>query len=103
MKTPFANHSRKVLLALSASCVVLLPSCLPPPPHVQVRAVLAEPGYYDTLPTGYRGEYYQEGGRYYYGGRHEVGRYQWNGRVYDSRYSHNGRYYYNGRHFDAQP
>ena len=87
------------MLVASVACVALLPSCLPPPPGVHVRAVFGEPGYYDALPYGYGGEYYRHGGRYYYGGRHEVGRYRWNGQVYDNRYYHNGRYYYGGQHF----
>ncbi len=100
MNIPIANHSRKVLLALSASCALLLPACLPPPPGVHVRAVVSNPGYYDRVPHNYHGSYYQHDGRYYYGGRHDVGHYHWNGQDYDSRYYHSGRYYYGGRHYD---
>lgn len=99
MKTPIGNLSRKALLLSSAvAFVTLLPSCLPPPPLHHVRAVVRGPGYYDSLPSSYRGDYYQHNGRYYYGGRHEVGHYRSDGRVYGNRYYQGGRYYYGGQY-----
>ncbi len=73
-------------------------SCLPPPPPGPPgsRAVVHGPGFYHRLPPRYAGEYYLHGGRYYYGGRHELGRFRYEGRYYPSRYSHGGRYYYGG-------
>ena len=75
MKTPIAHLSRKVLLLSSAvAFMALLPSCLPPPLPYRARVSVRGPGYYDSLPSDYRGDYYQHGTRYYYGGRHESGR-----------------------------
>lgn len=104
MKIPPANHLRKILLLTSSvAFVAVLPSCLPPPPGIHGRVVLNTPGYYEALPRGYGGEYYQHDGRYYYGGRHETGHYRSEGRVYDNRYYHGGRYYYGGQHYPQHP
>ena len=72
MNTSITKHSRKILLlSASVAFVALLPSCLPPPPRLHARVALHEPGYYDTLPGDYRGDYYLHGGRYYYGGQYQ--------------------------------
>lgn len=100
MNTTSAKPFRKlVILSVSLAGIAMLPSCLPPPPGVHVRATLHEPGYYDALPPGYAGDYYLYGDRYYYGGRHELGRFRYNGRVYGNRYYHGGRYYYGGQYY----
>ena len=98
MKTPISHFPRKAfLLSSSVALMALLPSCLPPP-AVRVRAAIGGPGYYATLPSGYRGDYYQHDGRYYHGGRHETGRYRYQGREYGSRYYQGGQYYYGGQY-----
>jgi hypothetical protein len=103
MNPSIASHSRKILLLTSAvALVALLPSCLPPPQGLRVRATLHDPGHYDALPGDYRGDYYMHDGRYYYGGRNETGHYRSNGRVYGNRYYHGGRYYYGGQYY-ARP
>lgn len=99
MKSFIGKHPRKILiLSSSVALIALLPSCLPPPSMVHGRVPIRTPGYYDALPGDYRGDYYQHSGRYYYGGRHEVGRYRSDGRVYGNRYYHGGRYYYGGQY-----
>jgi hypothetical protein len=100
MNTPIRNLPRKVLLLSSAvAFITLLPSCLPPPLPYRARVSVRGPGYYDSLPSSYRGDYYQHGARYYYGGRRESGRFLSDGRVYGNRYSHGGQYYYGGQYY----
>ena len=55
-------------------------------------------GSYTTLPRYYSGHAYYHQGRYYTGGQHQMGNYNYQGRSYTSRYSHNGQYYYGGEH-----
>ena len=103
MKTPIAHLSRKVLLLSSAvAFMALLPSCLPPPLPYRARVSVRGPGYYDSLPSDYRGDYYQHGTRYYYGGRHESGRFRYEGREYQNRYNHGGQYYYGGQYYNPR-
>ena len=103
MNSILAKIPRRLLLpALAVGIVTLLPSCIvveePYYRHPHYYGPAYRPGVYAVLPPGYGGAYYFHEGRYYYGGRHEVGRFYWNGRYYDHRYSHNGRYYYGGRY-----
>ena len=103
MKTTFAKPSRKILLlSCAVAFAAALPSCLPPPPYYRARVAVRGPGYYEALPSDYRGDYYQHEGRYYYGGRHEVGRYRYEGREYGNRYYHGGQYYYGGQYYQPR-
>ncbi|OYW73952.1 MAG: hypothetical protein B7Z37_19580 [Verrucomicrobia bacterium 12-59-8] len=53
---------------------------------------------YSSLPSNYSGSAYYHQGRYYSGGQHQAGNYNYQGRSYSSRYYHNGQYYYGGQH-----
>ncbi len=89
-----------LLTSFAIAAVSLLPSCVVEPGRQgHRRAVVYQAGIYDQLPAGYLGSYYWRDGRYYYGGRYELGRYRWHGRNYDHRYYHDGRYYYGGRYY----
>ena len=82
------------MLICAAVSALTLTSCF-----VAVDAPLvAGPGYYTSVPSGYYGDTYFYGGRYYYGGRYEPGRYLYRGRYYNHRYFHNGHYFYGGRY-----
>ena len=85
-------------LVIVVGISLLMPSCVVRPVRGGV-AVSPAPGVgvYTSLPRGFTAPYYAHGGRYYYGGRWEVGRFHDHGRVYTGRYFHNGRHIYGGR------
>ena len=57
---------------------------------------------YSTLPRNYAGSAYYHQGRYYTGGQHQTGNYNYQGQRYTNRYAHNGQYYYGGQHQNYQ-
>ncbi|WP_395748910.1 hypothetical protein [Prosthecobacter sp.] len=74
-------------------------SCVGPVYPVGGVGVGVGTGYYTALPPAYRGPYYHQNNRYYYGGRYEPGRFPYNGHYYNGRYFHGGHYLYGGRHY----
>lgn len=102
MKT---HCSKKILPLLSILGAVAMTSCVDPGyagGYNSNRSGYSSNrgGYntYTTLPPNYSGSAYLYNGRYYSGGNYQTGRYNNQGRSYDSRYYHNGQYYYGGSH-----
>lgn len=93
------KHTPALLLSISAA--IAMTSCVVPGDVGYGSGYSSTSiGYrqYNTLPTGYSGDAYLYGGRYYSGGRYESGNYAYQGRSYSNRYFHNGQYYYGGDH-----
>ena len=80
------------LLLISVLATLNLASCVDPS--------MSGGGFntYSSLPRSYSGNAYDHHGRYYTGGQHQTGSYNYQGRSYDSRYYHNGQYFYGGQH-----
>ena len=100
-----SKQTRRISIPLfSIAIIALLPACIVEDRHYYGRghAVVRGPGVYAALPSDYAGSYYSHHGRYYYGGRHEDGRFQSDGHYYDHRYTHNGRYYYGGQYYQGR-
>ena len=62
------------------------------PGHVTVRT-----GVWTTVPDEYDGDYYTHEHHYYYGGKHELGDFEYEGRHYPERYEHEGKWLYGGK------
>lgn len=95
----YAGYGIAVILTATAlsSCVAPLPPPVRPVGYVEpVRPIYSAWGIWDTVPVGYVGETYVIDGRHYYGGRHEMGSFNYAGHHYTSRYIVNGRAYYGG-------
>jgi hypothetical protein len=94
------KHTPTFLLSISAA--IAMTSCVVPGDvgYNGSGYSSASIGYrqYNTLPSGYSGDAYLYGGRYYSGGRYESGTFAYQGRSYSNRYFHNGQYYYGGSH-----
>lgn len=54
-------------------------------------------GVWTTVPHDYEGDTYLYNKQYYYGGRHEEGDFEWEGRHYKDRYEHEGKWIYGGK------
>lgn len=54
-------------------------------------------GVWTTVPEDYDGDYYVHQNHYYYGGKHEVGEFEWEGHHYKDRYEHEGKWVYGGK------
>jgi hypothetical protein len=67
------------------------PAVVVTPGHTTVTT-----GVWTTVPDDYDGDYYLYNKRYYYGGKHEVGDFKWEGRSYKDRYMHDGKWIYGG-------
>ncbi len=55
-----------------------------------------------NVPDDYDGDYYFYNKKYYHGGRHEAGDFEWEGKHYKDRYEHEGKWIYGGewKHHD---
>lgn len=91
------NYQRLALIASPLVASALLNSCVVPN-DAHYSASGGDYGVYTTLPTSFNGDAYYHNGRYYSGGNYETGRYDYNGRRYDSRYYHDGKYIYGGKY-----
>lgn len=104
MKTTTKLTRRISTPLFSIAIIALLPACIVEdgPYYGRRHVVVRGPGVYAALPSGYAGSYYSHQGRYYYGGRHEDGRFQSDGQYYNHRYTHDGRYYYGGQYYQGR-
>lgn len=87
-------------LLVPAFALLTLSSCVDPSMSGGGYAGSNNGGFhtYAKLPPNHRGSAYYHQGRYYTGGQHQTGSYNYQGKKYTSRYSHNGQYYYGGQH-----
>lgn len=68
-----------------------------PPIVVTIPGVTVSTGVWTTVPEDYDGDYYIHENHYYYGGKHEVGDFDWENHHYQDRYYHDGKWIYGGK------
>jgi hypothetical protein len=82
----------KLMLMCLAGGLIMSPLLKAEPP-----VVIVKPGIWETVPEDYNGDYYTYDRHYYYGGKHETGDFEWEGRHYQDRYQHEGKWIYGGK------
>src|SRR3954468_7423902 len=92
----------KIILSLSvAAGLTAIPMLRAEPPVVvtpgTTTTTTVRTGVWTTVPDDYDGAYYLYNKQYYYGGKHEVGDFDWEGHHYSDRYFHDGKWIYGGK------
>ena len=83
----------KLILMCLMGGLTTAPLLIAEPP----RVTIVTPGFWQTVPDDYDGHYYSHNNRYYYGGKHEEGDFEWEGKHYPHRYEHEGKWIYGGK------
>jgi hypothetical protein len=95
----------KLLLMCLAGGLTMAPLLKAEPPIAPgTSTTITTRGVWTTVPDDYEGDYYFHNKQYYYGGKHELGDFESEGRHYQDRYEHEGKYLYGGewKHHDRK-